>query len=105
MEIQATRTSYSVLLAHAPHVTEGSDTAYRAWWARVLREVSARVDLTSVLVLADVNSVVRAEDRGSRRPGGEAWGEVCADHAMRDLSEQRPSVGRSTPASRGRAAG
>ena len=36
VEIQATRTNYSVLLAHAPHVMGGSDSAYRAWWARIL---------------------------------------------------------------------
>ena len=48
------------------------------------------MDLRSVLVLADANSVARAEDRGSRRPGGRAWGKVCADHAMQDLSALRP---------------
>ena len=72
VEIQATRTTYSILLAHGPHVMGGSGSAYRAWWARILQEVSSRVDLRSVLVLADANSVARAEDRGSRRPGGRA---------------------------------
>ena len=88
VDIQATRARYSLLVAHALHMSGGTAMAYSTWWARLLSQVGLHVDLRVTLILADTNSEATAAGgrHGARRTD---WQRVCQEHGLKDLAQMR----------------
>ena len=70
-------------------MSRGTAASYKAWWARLLGQVSSHMDLRVTLVLADTSLEANAAGRGGPGARRMDWQRVCQDHGLRDLAQLR----------------